>query len=357
MPMLTAELIERFSRQVLVEDIGVEGLKKIREARVAIVGCGATGTAQAELLARLGVGYIRVIDKDFVDISNLPRTHLLTYKDAKQAMPKAIACANKLKEIDPTIEVEPVIARLTPENAEELLSNVDLIIDGTDNLKTRFLINDVAVKHGIPWVFVGFASWYGQVFFINPGKGPCLSCIVPRRMLEREDRGDACEVLGAVNTAIALLTSISTTLVLKHILGKLEDYNTMYIVNGKRIEIDKIRIERNPECRTCVYRQFEFLESKTPEKKIARICGTNAVEIQPRKRLKLDLVEFAKRLDKDRIVSVNNYTLKIRVDDIISIVLFNDGRAIVDGTINEEYAYKLYREYVLKHITSGEESE
>jgi len=349
MPRITPEVIERFSRQILVREIGAEGLKRIRDTRIVVMGCGATGTAQAELLARLGVGFIRLVDKDFVDISNLPRTHLLTYRDAKESLPKAVACAEKIKEIDPMIEVEPIVTRITPSNVEKLVEGVDIIIDGTDNLTTRFLINDVAVKKSIPWVFVGFASWYGQVLFINPGKGPCLSCIIPRYMLMREERGDACEILGAVNTAISMLASISATLVLKHVLGILEDYNTMYVVNGKSIEVEKIRVKRRDDCPTCVYKRFEFLESKTLERGVARICGTNAVEITPPKPLNLNLLELSKKYG-DELVSANRYTMRIRVDSVVSIIVFSDGRAIVDGTTDEAYALELYRKVVLSKI-------
>ncbi len=350
---LTPELIERFSRQILVKDIGVSGLKKLRSSRVVVIGCGATGTAQAELLARLGIGYIRVVDKDYVDISNLPRTHLYTYIDAKQSIPKAIACANRLSEIDPTIHVEPVITRVTPDNIEDLVRDVDLIIDGTDNLATRFLINDVSIKYGIPWIFVGFSSWYGQVFFINPGKGPCLDCIIPRRILEREERGDACEVLGAVNTAIALVSSIAATLALKHLLGILNDYNTLYVVNGKRLEIHHVRIERNMDCPTCIHRRFEFLAKKGSRRGATRICGSNAVEITPPVKTSLNLEELSKRYEPGKILSVNKYTMRIMVDDIVSIILFNDGRAIIDGVNDEEYAWKLYRRYVLDKMGLG----
>jgi len=350
MTLFTPEIIERFSRQILVREIGVEGVKKIRKTRIAVIGCGATGTAQAELLARLGVGYIRLIDKDYVDISNLPRTHLLTYRDAKESIPKAIACANRLREIDQSITVEPVITRVSPRNVEKLVEDVDIIIDGTDNLTTRFLINDVSVKKGIPWVFVGFASWYGQVFLINPGKGPCLSCILPRSMLEREERGDACETLGAVNTVISLIAGISTTLVLKHILGILDDYNTMYVVNGYSIDVEKIRIERNNNCITCVHKRFEFLEAKGVDKNVSRVCGTNAVEITPNRSFKINLRELADRYNEGEVVSVNEYTMRIRIDDVTSIILFNDGRAIVDGTIDEKRALELYNKLVIQKL-------
>jgi len=167
---ITPEDIERFSRQVLVKEVGVKGLAKIRKTRIAIIGCGATGTVQAELLARLGVGFIRVVDKDYVDLSNLPRTQLFDYKDAKEAIPKAIACAEKIRKIDPNVEVEPVITRVTGSNIVKLIEDVDIVVDGTDNLLTRFIINDAVIKLNKPWVFVGAVTWYGNVLFVNPGK-------------------------------------------------------------------------------------------------------------------------------------------------------------------------------------------
>ncbi|RLG81136.1 MAG: thiazole biosynthesis adenylyltransferase ThiF [Thermoprotei archaeon] len=350
--LYTPEIIERFSRQILVEGIGASGLKKIREARVAVIGCGATGTSQAELLARLGVGFIRLVDKDFVDISNLPRTHLYTYSDAKQALPKAVACASKLKEIDPAIEVDPVITRVTPSNIEELIRDVDVVVDGTDNLRTRFIINDAAIKLGKPWVFVGFASWYGNVLFINPGKGPCLRCVIPARMVEREERRDACEILGAVGTAIAFIASISSTLVLKHILGILDDYSTFYIVNGKTLDIDKVRVKRNPECPSCVYKKYEFLREDVAVEKATRICGSNAVEVMPPKKIRIDLYKYVEGVDKAKVLSVNPYTAKIKISDMVSMVLFSDGRAIIDGTIDEEYAYRVYKSLVLDRLVN-----
>ncbi len=349
--MIEPEIIERFSRQVLVRDIGVKGLIKIRKTRVAIIGCGATGSAQAELLARLGMGFIRIIDRDFVDISNLPRTYLLKYEDAKKAIPKAIACAKTIKEIDPTIEVEPVIAKVTPNNISRFIEDVDIIVDGTDNLLTRFIINDAAIKYNKPWIFVGVVSWHGNTMFIKPDKGPCFRCLTPTRLLEREERRGACEVLGVVNTIVALTSSISVTLLLKYILDLGVDYNTLYIVNGKSLEVNKVKVNKNNKCIACIYKKLEFLEGKRYlEGNVARICGTNAVEIIPYSNIVIDPKEFSKLFNEETIVALNPYAIKIRVSDEITLTIFKDGRTIIEGTIDERYAWKMYEEYVLSKL-------
>ena len=350
--LIEPEIIERFSRQILVRDIGVKGLAKIRKTRVAIIGCGATGSAQAELLARLGIGFIRVIDRDFVDISNLPRTYLFKYEDAKKAIPKAIACAERIKEIDPTIKVEPVIAKVTPYNISNFIKDVDVIVDGTDNLLTRFIINDAAIKYNRPWIFVGVVSWYGNTMFIKPDKGPCFRCLTPTRLLEREEeRRGACEVLGVVNTVVALTSSISVTLLLKYILGLEVDYNTLYIVDGKNLEVNKVKVNKNNKCIACVYRKLEFLEGKKYlEGNIARICGTNAVEIIPYSNITIDPKEFSKLFSEETIVALNPYAVKIKVNNKITLTIFRDGRAIVEGTIDERYAWRIYEEHVLNKL-------
>ncbi|MET1159781.1 MAG: ThiF family adenylyltransferase [Thermoprotei archaeon] len=341
---ITPALLERFSRQVLVPEIGVKGLKKLRESRIVVLGCGATGTAQAEILARMGIGFIRVVDQDYVDLSNLPRTRLFTEKDAEKALPKAIACANRIREIDPTIEVEPVIEKIGPNNIEKLIRDVDIVIDGLDNLHTRFIVNDACVKLGKPWVFVGFASWYGNTILIDPNRGPCFRCIVPVKMLEREERGDACEILGAVYPAISLLTSISATLVIKHLLGltSSSDYETLYIINGKDLSIEKITIKKNPNCLTCRRRIYEFIE-KREARNVARICGSNAVEINPPKELNIDFEKLAKNISRRyNILAVNPYTIKIKISDTIYMILFRNGRAVIDGIIDVDKARSIY---------------
>lgn len=348
--MLSSEIIERYSREILVKEIGVKGIYRLRKSRILIIGCGATGTYQAELFARLGVGFIRIVDKDFVELSNLPRTLLYDYSDSTNALPKSIACANRLKEIEPSIEVDPIIARVTSKNILDLMKDVDIVIDGTDNLTTRFLINDAAVKLGIPWVFVGVVSWYGNVLFINPGKGPCLRCFVPTRLLEREQR-NACEVLGVINTTVAMASTISVTLVLKHILNIDPDYNTLYLINAKEPSIMKIEIKRSSSCPTCAMKKFEFLEKEVEREKIAaQICGTRAVEIVPNKRISIDPIKVSKNFNAEELEVANPYLLKIRVNNNISMIVFNDGRAIVDGITDENLALDLYKKYFLNKL-------
>ena len=348
--MLASEIIEIYSREILVREIGVKGLYKLKKTRVLVIGCGATGSFQAELLARLGIGFIRIVDKDFVELSNLPRTLLYNYSDSANALPKPIACANRLKEIEPSIKVEPIIARVTNKNILDLMKDIDIVIDGTDNLTTRFLINDAAVKLGIPWVFVGVVSWYGNVLFINPGKGPCLRCFIPTRLLEREQR-NACEVLGVVNTTVALASTISVTLVLKHILNIDPDYSTLYLINAKEPSIMKVKIKRNSSCPTCVMRKFEFLERKAEEEKIATpICGTRAVEIIPHENTYIDPIKVSKNFSKEEVEAVNPYLLKIRINKDLLLIVFSDGRAIVDGTIDDKLALDLYRKYFLTKL-------
>ncbi len=344
--MLTPESIERFSRQIIVREIGVKGLVKLRNSRVAVIGCGATGSAEAELLARLGVGFIRVVDKDFVDLSNLPRVHLMYTEDARKAIPKAVACAERIKSIDPDIEVEPVVARVGPDNILDIVGDVDLIMDGTDNMEIRYLINDAAVKLGKPWIFVGAETWYGNVLLVEPGKGPCLRCFMPRPIVERHD---VCDILGVVNTAVTMTASVAATLALQLLLGMEADHDHLYVVDALRLELDKVRIKRNEKCPTCGLQRFEFLEKRV-EAVSARICGTNAVEVMPPHPMRLNLPELAKHMDSARLVSVTEHTLKIAISDTASLILFRDGRAIVDGITDEEEAWRIYKELVLSRV-------
>lgn len=347
--MLTPEAVERFSRQLIVKEIGVRGLVRLRNSGVAIIGCGATGSAEAELLARLGVGFIRVVDKDFVDLSNLPRVHLMYTEDAEKALPKAVVCAERVKAIDPDIEVDPVVARVGPHNILDLVGDVDLVMDGTDNMDVRYLINDAAVRLGKPWIFVGAETWYGNVLLVEPGRGPCLRCFMPRPAAER--RG-ACDILGVVNTAVAMTASVAVTLALHRLLGMEADHDHLYVVDALRLELDKVRVKRNERCPACSLHRYEFLERRVEERS-ARICGTNAVEVTPPQPLRLDLPALARRLDSARLVSVTEHTLKIAVSDTASLVLFRDGRAIVDGIVDEDEAWRIYEDLVLSKVRGG----
>src|SRR5216683_4946735 len=173
------ELDERYSRQVLFAGIGVEGQLRLLNARVAIVGCGATGSVLASLLARAGVGMLRIIDRDYVEASNLQRQTLFDEADAAESMPKAIAASRKIAGFNSQVAVEPQVSDLRPENADQLLGGVHLILDGTDNFETRYLVNDYAVKHSLPWIYAGAVGSYGITMNVLPGQTACLACIFP----------------------------------------------------------------------------------------------------------------------------------------------------------------------------------
>ncbi len=337
--------IERFSRLFLVRDIGISGIKKLRETKAAVVGCGATGTHIAELLVRAGVGHVTVIDKDFVDISNIYRTSLFTEEDARNAVPKAVACARELKRIDSSVKVVSHVTKLTPANAEELLSGHDIILDGTDNFTARLIINDFAVKHGVPWVLAGVGTWYGNVWLIDPAKGtPCMRCLFTR--VNEEDRPNACDVLGVVPTAVSLVASIAASLALMRVLGMSDDKmaSTFYVVDAKRISVDAFRVVKRRDCPACVRREFEYLNKNYVEQVAKPICGTRAVEIMPPKRMELRFDQIIERVGKQRVIAASEYTLKLSADDSLSITLFKDGRAIVDGTTDVDLALRVYEE-------------
>lgn len=313
---------------------------------MAIIGCGATGSIQAELLARLGVGFIRVVDKDLVDISNLPRVHLMYNEDAEKALPKAIACAERIKAIDPEIEVEPLVMHVDPSNIFDVVRDVDMIIDGTDNMEVRYVINDAAVKLGKPWIYVGAEMWYGNVLFIKPRLGPRLRCFVPSQAAERQG---VCDILGVVNTVVDMAASIASTLALKHLLGLEVDYTHLYVVDAVSLEVTKVRIHRNEKCPACGLGRFEHLEKKV-ETGATRICGTNAVEILPPSKMELNLLELARKFDASMVSAATKHTIKINISDIVSIVVFRDGRAIVDGLVDEKKAWSIYEEFILSKL-------
>ncbi len=342
--ILVGKDLERFSRMLILKDIGLQGVYRIRNTRITIIGCGATGSTAAEMFARLGVGFIRIIDRDVVDISNLPRTHLLDENDVAMVKSKAIACGEKIKAIDSTIAVEAIATRITPINIERYIRDVDIVIDGTDNLYTRFLINDASIKYNIPWLFIGIGGWYGNTMLINPSKGPCLRCIIRTPPREYEDR-NICEVIGTINTVVDITVAIGISIALKYILGMQYDYDYLYIVDGKDLEIHRIKVQRNPHCIACQLKKFEFLDNKNM-KRISRICGAKAVEIMPIDSLNIDIETMVNSIDL-KVVGYNRNVAKFSIGEIY-IIVFNDGRVLVEGEDDEVRAFEIF----IKNIAS-----
>ena len=290
--MICLNLEERYSRQVLFPGIGREGQRKLSTARIALVGCGATGSALASLLARAGVGTIRIIDRDYVEPSNLQRQSLFDEADAAQSLPKAIAAARQISAFNSQIVIEPVVADLVPANIESLLDGMQLILDGTDNFETRYLLNDFAVKTSTPWIYTAAVGSYGITLNVLPGKTACLACLFPD-----PPRGafETCETAGILNSAVNLAASISATEAIKLLVGADQQ------LRRTLLSFDLWRNERaevaagspRPGCRACGERDFIHLAGEG--RPHITLCGRNSVQIHERHR-PVDFVEVSARL-------------------------------------------------------------
>ena len=334
---------ERYSRQILFRGIGAEGQRKLATARVAIVGCGATGSALAGLLARSGVGTLRIIDRDYVEPSNLQRQSLFDEKDAAESLPKAIAAARKVAAFNSQIVVEPKVDDLVPGNIEALLSEMDLIMDGTDNFETRYLVNDYAVDHSLPWIYSAAVGSYAVTLNVVPGQTACLACIFPdspRGMVE------TCETSGILNSAVNLVASIAATEALKLLVGgpgapQLRRTLLSFDVwTNEHAEISAAK--PRPGCRACDERDFIHLSGEG--RPHITLCGRNSVQIHERQR-PIDFAELDRRLQAHGMVRHNDFVLKFWRDPY-EMTLFPDGRAIIKGTTDTAVARSLYARYV-----------
>jgi molybdopterin-synthase adenylyltransferase len=335
------EFTERYSRQILFRQIGEQGQEKLGKARMAIVGCGATGSALASLLTRAGVGYLRIIDRDYVEPSNLQRQVLFDEADAAESLPKAIAAARKIKSFNSEITVEAHAADLTPDNVEELLSDIEIILDGTDNFETRYLINDFAVSKGLPWIYAAGVASYAVTMTVLPNETACLACIFPdspRGMVE------TCDTSGILNSAVNFVASIAATEALKLAVGardKLRRTLLSYDVwtnDYASIKTDKPRAG----CRACGERDFIHLAGEG--RPHISLCGRNSVQIHERRR-PIDFKEITPRLTPHGAVRHNEFILKFWPDPY-ELTLFPDGRAIIKGTTDTAIARSLYARYV-----------
>jgi len=332
---------ERYSRQILFRGIGEAGQEKLRASRVAVVGCGATGSALASLLARAGVGTLRIVDRDYVEPSNLQRQMLFEESDAEQSLPKAVAAARRIAAFNSQIVVEPQVADLTPQNAEGLLDGVQLILDGTDNFETRYLLNDYAVQAGLPWIYSAAVGSYGVTLNVLPGKTACLACVFPE-----SPRGivETCETSGILNSAVNLVASIAATEAIKILVGA-EDRLRRTLLSwdvwfNERAEITADAPKR--ECRVCGEREFVHLAGEG--RPHITLCGRNSVQIHERHR-PIDFGELQARLEPHGTVRHNDFVLKFWHEPY-EMTLFPDGRAIIKGTTDTGVARSLYARYV-----------
>ena len=347
------KIYERYSRQILFEGIGEAGQQRLLEASAVLVGCGALGTAVANLLVRAGLGRLRIVDRDFVEPSNLQRQTLFTEFDARQALPKAIAAERRLGQINSGVRVEGVVADLQPANAEELLGGFPLVLDAADNFETRLLINDAAVKLGVPWIYAAVIASYGVTMTIHPGRTACLACLVESSVEAdsiapgAEETCDTAGVLGSAATAIAALEAAAAIRLLSRAPGEADETES---AAGRLVSLDvwsgrfqTIRVARGEDCRACVRRDLRYLEGAAQPH--VTMCGRDSVQIHERSR-SLDFAALEKRLAATASdVRQNNFLLQFRVAPY-QMTVFADGRAIVKGTRDPAVARSLYARYI-----------
>ena len=345
------KLFERYSRQILFSEIGEAGQQRLLDSSAVLVGCGALGTALANLLVRAGVGKLRIVDRDFVEPSNLQRQTLFEESDAREALPKAVAAERRLRAINSGVTVEGVVADLGPKNAEELLRGFPLILDGTDNFETRFLLNDVAIHLGVPWVYAAVVASYGVTLTVRPGETACLACALESGSTsdgnsDAQPTGteDTCDTIGVLGAAAGVIASIEAAEAIKLLLGKTES------AGGRLVSFDvwsgkyqSVRVARNLDCRACVRREFRYLEGDAQPR--LTMCGRDSVQIHERRR-HLDLPALGRRLAPTVAeVRENGFLLRFRVPPY-EMTIFADGRAIVKGTRDTSVARSLYARYI-----------
>ena len=333
----------RYSRQIILQNIGEEGQEKLLNSIVAIVGCGALGTVAANNLARAGVGKILIIDRDFVELNNLQRQMLFDENDV--GTPKAVAAAEKIVSINSDIEVHPIIKDINYTNIEEILSDIDLVIDGTDNIQTRMLINDVCVKNRIPWIYTGAIGTSGMSMNILPDKA-CIRCLYPG--IPKAGSLPTCDTMGVLNTITVIMGSIETTEAIKILLGfydEIESTNSNLLVYDTwNHSFDSIMVKKNEKCECCGKENYEFIDSDEQEI-ITSLCGRNAIQITPADPKELSLKSIGDKLEKLGTVKCSDFIMLFKNDET-EISLFKDGRAIIKGTNDETVARTIYARYI-----------
>lgn len=334
---------DRYCRQILLPEIGVEGQRRLKKSRAVIVGLGALGSSAANFLVRAGIGHVVLIDRDLVELHNLQRQILYTEEDLNR--PKAVVAAETLRTINTSIEIESHTKDLNVSNAENLLAGSNLILDGTDNLQTRFLINDICVKRGVPWIYAGAVGTGGMVMPILPGMTPCFRCLVPS--LPGPGVLQTCDIAGVLNTVPSLVASLQCSLAYQILSGQFEVMDeTSYLiaVDGWRVTFDRIAVRRNTACLCCGKGRMDFLDAVSREK-ITSLCGRDAFQITPASPMEISLEELGIRLSRLGDVRSTPYILTFR-SETEEFSIFRDGRAIIKGTKDEAMARSVYARYI-----------
>jgi adenylyltransferase/sulfurtransferase len=341
---MTDPNLSRYIRQTIFPGIGLEGQHKLLAARVVVIGCGATGTNIANHLARAGVGHLTVVDRDFIELNNLQRQMLFDEQDLAENLPKAAAAERRLRAINSEIEVRGLVTDVNAENIESLIAGATVVMDGTDNFETRYIVNDACLKHNIPWIYTGAVASYGMSQTIIPGQTACLRCLF--NDVPPPGSTATCDTAGVVGPVVSAIASVSATEAIKLIVGQGELnrglihfdvwYNTYESFDSGGPRAD---------CPACQQRNFEFLNQEKGGQ-VVNLCGRNAVQLRVAHAGKLPLAEIAAQLAPiSNIIAQNDYLLRFIVDGY-EITLFADARAIIKGTEDESVARGLYAKYI-----------
>jgi molybdopterin-synthase adenylyltransferase len=343
---MNPETLSRYDRQIRFAPLGEAGQRKLAAGRALVCGCGALGSVIASTLVRAGVGFVRIVDRDFVELNNLQRQFLYDEQDIAAALPKAIAAANKLRLVNSTVTIEPIVADVTHTNIDSLAADVDVIVDGTDNFATRFLVNDFAVKHRKPWVYGGSIGAEGQSMTIIPGQTACLACLLP----EAPPPGTTptCDTAGILGPIVGVIGSIEASEALKILSGNVQATSRHLTVielwDNRLRTVDISRLRDESDCRVCQHGEFVWLSGERGGDS-AVLCGRNAVQLTPPPGTLLSLASLAERLHGVGPVVHNSFLLRLEVDGY-QLTVFPDGRTIVSGTDDPATARSLQAKYV-----------
>ena len=337
--------LDRYKRQLRYAPLGEDGQRRLVESRVLICGSGALGCVVADTLVRAGVGFVRLVDRDFVEVDNLHRQVLFDERDAAAQLPKAVTAAQRLANVNSEVAVEPVVADLNPTNIGQLADDVELIVDGTDNFETRYLLNDYAVANRKPWIFGGCVGAEGQTLAIVPGETPCLACIMPEPPPAAAQ--PTCETAGVLGPIVNVIASLQAMEALKLLSGNRDALNrSLTIVDLWQNQLRTLGVgeSRNSACPTCAKHDYAWLEGRRGSA-ITRLCGRNSVQIAPSGDERVELEVLADRLAKVGKVSANPFLLRLSVDEYM-LTIFADGRTIVGGTDDPAVARTVLAKYV-----------
>jgi len=339
-----SEVPARYSRQVLFSGIGQEGQARLASARAVLVGCGALGAVQASLLVRAGVGSVRLIDRDFVEESNLQRQILFDEEDARQALPKAVAAEQKLRAANSLVQIEGLVEDVNAASADRLLGGFDVILDASDNFDARFLVNDYAVKNRVPWIYGACVGSYGLTFAVLPGEGACLRCVFENA--PPAGATPSCDTAGVIGPIVSVIAALQVAEALKILTGRRDRVSrkitTLDLWDDRREAVDLP--PAHPDCPCCGRREFPFLEGSLGAE-ATELCGRNSVQIRRREGARIDLDDLARRLEPVGALQRNRFLLRAHIEGY-ELAIFADGRAIVSGTHDLALAKSLYARYV-----------